>query len=171
MDPNNVKLWALNIAAAFSAVDPANAATYTANAAAYIEELDALETEIAAMIETLPHENRVLVTNHDFLAYFAAAYDFEIVGTVIPGVTTVAEVDPRTLADLIEVVRAENVNAIFGEVSAQSNLAETVAAEVDRDIQVVTLFSESLSGPDGPASTYIAYMRYNVSAIVEALRD
>jgi ABC-type Zn uptake system ZnuABC Zn-binding protein ZnuA len=169
MNPANVMIWAENIAAAFTAADPDNAEVYAANAAAYIAELEALQVELEAIVAALPHERRVLVTNHDFLAYLAAAYDFELVGTVIPGVSTLAEVDPRTLAELVEIVREEGVSAIFGEVSIATDLAETVAAEVGHEVRVVSLYSESLSPADGPASTYIDYMRYNVRTIVEAL--
>jgi zinc/manganese transport system substrate-binding protein len=169
MDPANVMIWAENIAAALTEIDPDHAEIYAANAESYIAELAALQEELEALVATLPHEDRVLVTNHDFMAYFAAAYDFEIVTTIIPGVTTVAEVDPRTLAELIDTLSHEGVTAIFAEISLPTGLAETVAAEVGHEVAVVSLFSESLSAADGPASTYIDYMRYNVTAIVEAL--
>jgi zinc/manganese transport system substrate-binding protein len=171
MDPANVMIWAENIAAALTEIDPDHAEIYAANAENYIAELAALQEELEALVAELPHERRVLVTNHDFMAYFAAAYDFEIVTTIIPGVTTVAEVDPRTLAELIDTLRHENVTAIFAEISLPTDLAETVAAEVGHEVAVISLFSESLSPAGGPASTYIDYMRYNVTAIVEALRD
>lgn len=168
-DPANVIIWANNIADAFAAADPDRAETYRANADAYIAQLEAVQDEIAEMVAAIPEANRILVTNHEFLAYFAAAYGFEIVGTVVPSASTLAEVDPRTLADLIEVIRAENVPAIFAEISANTDLAETVAAEVGHAVQIVTLYSDSLSDSEGPASTYLDYIRYNARLIVEAL--
>ena len=168
-DPANVMIWTSNIAAAFAAADPANAETYEANAQAYIAELEALIEEIAEQIASVPEANRVLVTNHDFLAYFAVPYGFDVVGTVIPAATTLAEVSPGDIIALVEVIREYDAPAIFAEYSVSTSVAETVAREVGRDVAVVRLFSESLSEADGPAATYIDYMRYNVSAIVTAL--
>lgn len=170
LDPANVIVWANNIADAFSAADPANAAAYRANADAYITQLEALQTEIAEMVATVPEEARVIVTNHEFLGYFAYTHDFEVVGTVIPGLTTDAEPNPQELAALIETIRDEGVRAIFAEVSANPQLAEVVAQEAGIAV-VTTLYSESLSAADGPAQTYLDYMRYNAETIVGALTN
>jgi zinc/manganese transport system substrate-binding protein len=75
-DPNNVKIWAANIAEAFAAADGMNAETYAANAAAYIEQLTALDTEVREILSSIPEDQRILVTNHEFLSYFAHTYDF-----------------------------------------------------------------------------------------------
>jgi len=119
-------------------------------------------------VESVPEENRVLVTNHDFLSYFAVAYDFEIVGTVIPAATTAAEVTPRSLQALIDVIEDEGVSAVFAETSDSTALAETIAEEVGGDFQVVQLYSGSLS-EDAGADTYLGYMRANIEAITNAL--
>lgn len=167
-DPTNVMIWADNIAAAFAAADPANAEVYTANAAAYKAQLAALDAEIMALVETLPEERRVLVTNHEFMGYFAAHYGFELVGVVISGGSTLSEPDPRSLAALSEVIHAEGVPAIFAEISANPQLAEVVASETGAAV-VTTIYSDSLSEADGPASTYLEYLRYNAEVIVSAL--
>jgi zinc/manganese transport system substrate-binding protein len=168
MDPHNVEQWAMNIAAAFGAADPANAAVYTANAEAYAAQLEALDEEVIGILAGIPEEGRVLVTNHEFMAYFAAHYGFEVVGTVLPSVSTDAEPDPQALADLIAEVQEEGVTAIFAEVSANPQLAEVVAQEAGITV-VTSLYSESLSGVDGPAATYIDYLRHNAQAIADAL--
>lgn len=168
MNPQNIIIWADNIAAAFAAADPANAEVYAANAQAYQEDLAALDAELLARIDTLPAERRILVTNHDFMGYFAAHYGFEIVGTVITGGSTLSEPDPQSLAALVDLVQAEGVPAIFAEISANSQLAAVIAAETGATV-VMTIYSEALSNADGPASTYLDYMRYNVETIVNAL--
>lgn len=165
----NVIMWVSNIEAAFEAVDPDHAGVYQENAYQYTMQLNALQDDILAMVETVPEENRVLVTNHEFLGYFAAEYGFEIVGTVIPSASTLADVNPQDIIALVQIIDTAGVNAIFAEVSANSDLAETVASEVGRDVAIVTLYSDALSAEDGPASTYINYMRYNVNQIVTAL--
>jgi ABC-type Zn uptake system ZnuABC Zn-binding protein ZnuA len=168
-DPANVIIWTRNIAAAFSASDPDNADTYAANAAVYIAELETLQGEIADMVETVPEADRLLVTNHAFLGYFAHAYGFEVIGTVIPSVSTLAEVTATGIIALVETIRETGVTAIFAEVSDTTGLAETVANEVGYDVAIVALYSESLSDEDGPAATYLDYMRANTTAIVDAL--
>lgn len=168
-DPMNVMVWADNIAAAFAAADPDNADTYMANAEAYKAQLMALNDEISDILSVIPEENRVLVTNHEFMAYFAAHYDFEIVGVVLPGGTTLAEPDPQALAELVETIEMEGVQAIVAETTDPSQLARTIAGELDRPIDVVTLYSGSLSGADGPAATYLDYMRFNAQTLADAL--
>ena len=167
-NPNNVKIWANNIAAAFAAADPDNADVYTTNAAAYIEQLTALDTDVRKILGSIPEDRRILVTNHEFLGYFAQAYDFEVVGVVLPGGSTLTEPDPQALAALIDVIRAENVPAIFTEASASSQLAAIVAEETG--IQVVTtLYSDSLSDENGSAPTYLDFVRFNAQTIADAL--
>jgi ABC-type Zn uptake system ZnuABC Zn-binding protein ZnuA len=169
MDVQNVIGWANTIAAAFSERDPAHAEAYRANADAYIAELEALDTEIRAAVESLPEERRVFVTNHEFLAYYAHAYGFEIAATVLPGGATGSEVAPQELAALIDLVRAEGVPAIFAETSANPRIADALANEAG--IEIATLYSESLGEAESGAATYIDMMRYNTTVIVEALSD
>lgn len=168
-DPLNVKVWAGNIAEAFAEADPANAETYRANAAAYQAQLDALNEEVAEILSVIPDERRVLVTNHEFLAYFALHYGFEIVGVVLPGGTTLAEPEPQQIAALVRSIEAEGVSAIFVEFSATQALAAAIAAEAGQPVQLVQLYSGALSEADGPAATYLDYMRFNARAIAEAL--
>ena len=168
MNPLNVQVWAQNIARAFATADPANAATYEANAAAYQEQLAVLDAELAALFEAIPPQNRVLVTSHEFLAYLAARYDFEVVGTVIPSLSTLAEPSPQEVAGLIDLIREAGVSVIFTEVSDSDTLTQVIAQEAGA-VMVAPLYSESLSAPDGPASTYLAYMRHNAGVIAGAL--
>lgn len=166
-DPANAAIWAGNIAEAFAAADPANAETYRANAAAYSAELDALDAEIESILAVIPTDERVIVTNHEFLAYFAHRYEFEVVGVVL-GNTTLAEPEPQAVAALVQTINAEGVTAIFAEVSDPGRLASVIAEEAG-DVQIVTLYSGSLSEADGPAATYLDYLRYNAQAIADAL--
>jgi ABC-type Zn uptake system ZnuABC Zn-binding protein ZnuA len=169
-NPQNVMVWAENIAEVFAAADPDNAEVYRANAAAYQVELTALDAEIESLLSAIPDDARILVTNHEFLGYFAARYDFEVVGTVIPGGSTLAEPAPQAVAALIETIKHEGVQAIFVEVSDVSALANVIAGDTG-DVAIVTLYSESLSAADGPAATYLDYMRYNAGAIADALSE
>lgn len=151
-----------------SALDPANAEIYADNAETYIAELTALDQDfIVPMVESIPEAQRVLLTNHETLGYFANAYGFEVIATVIPGAGTLAEPSAADLARLIDLIRAEGVSAVFAENTVGTRIAEQIAQE--SGAQFYTLYSDSLSDADGPAATYLDYMRYNVTTIVQAL--
>jgi zinc/manganese transport system substrate-binding protein len=167
-DPRSVAYWILYIRDILSGVDPDNAAWYVANAEAYLYAIDDLVRVVfEPMLAEIPAERRMLLTSHDTLGYFAAAYGFEIAGVVLPGGSTLAEPSARDLAALIDLVRAENVTAIFAENTVSARVAEQVAAETGA--QVYTLYSDSLSEPNGPASTYLDYLAYNFETIAAAL--
>ncbi|MCU0481929.1 MAG: zinc ABC transporter substrate-binding protein, partial [Anaerolineae bacterium] len=169
-NPLNVMVWANNIAGTFGDLDEDNRDIYLANAQAYIEQLATLSDEMRVLIDAVPEENRVIVTNHNFLGYFAAEYGFEVVGTVIPSASSMAQVAPQDIAELIEVIQDEGVKAIFAEYAVSTDIAETVASEVGYDVAVVRIYSDSLGEADGEASTYLDMIRYNVTAIVNALK-
>jgi len=168
MEPHNVMFWTMLIRDTLIEMDPANADTYTANAAAYLEAVDALAHDfVMPMVETLPEENRILITNHDAFGYFAVRYEFEVLGTIIPSFSTLAEASAGDVAEIIDQIREENVPAIFAETTVSDELAQQIADETGVTVEV--LYSGSLSEADGPASTYIDYIRYNVTTIVEGL--
>lgn len=164
----NVKLWVANIHQSLSQLDPANAEAYHAAADAYLAELDALDAEIRAKLATIPAESRKLVTDHETFGYFADEYGFAIIGALIPSLSTAAEPSAQALAALQDQLAAEGVQAIFVGTTVNPRLAEQMAQ--DLGIQVVSLYSDSLSAPDGPAASYLDFMRYNVNAIAAALQ-
>ncbi len=168
MDPNNVIVWAENIAETLSNLDPESAETYTANAKAYIQELEALDAWIQEKVESLPTENRMLVTDHDTFAYFIDWYGFDLVGTINPGYSTLAEPSAQDIAALEDQIRGLGVPVVFVGKSVNPNLAERIAE--DTGIQLVFLYTGSLSGEDGPAPTYLEMMRYDVGVLVASLR-
>ncbi|MFP3914507.1 MAG: metal ABC transporter solute-binding protein, Zn/Mn family [Actinomycetota bacterium] len=139
------------------------------NAAGTRTELEDLHEEIRDTLSSIPSDRRKLVTNHDALGYFAERYDFEVVGTVIPGGSTLAEPSAADLAELAETLRSEGVSAIFADTTGSVDLAETVAAEVGRPVEVHSLYTGSL-GPEGSgAGSYVGMMRTNASIIASGL--
>ena len=136
------------------------------SAAGYLDELRELDDEIEALLA--PVENRVLVTNHEVLGYFADRYGFEVVGTVIPSLSTRAEASAAGIEALADVLRAEGVRAVFAETTSSADLAEALADEVG-DVEVVELFAESLGEPGSGADTYVEMQRTNARRIAEAL--
>ncbi len=140
-------------------------------AATYGADITTADAAIETLLATIPPDRRILVTNHDSLAYFADRYGFEVVGTVIPGTTTRAAPNAEDLAALVAIIEARGVSAIFGETTRPSDVAEAVAAEVGRPVAVVELFTGSLGEPGTGADSYIGVIRTNAERIAEALRS
>lgn len=138
------------------------------SADAYVAELRSLDADVAGLVDTIPDERRVLVTNHDVFGYFADRYGFEVVGVVVPGGSTTESVSAGDLAELAEVVVTEAVPAIFTDNSASDELAATLADEVG-DIAVVTLYTGSLGEADSDGATYLGMVRSNAERISAAL--
>ena len=110
-----------------------------------------------------------MVTNHEAFGYFADRHEFEVVGTVIPSGSTGGAPSAGELAELVEIIEAEGVPAIFGDTSAPSDVAEALAAEVGGDVQGVELYTESLGEPGSDGETYIAMVVTNAERISGAL--
>ncbi len=169
MDPLNVVRYVENIRDGLSKADPAGAADYAANAAAYIRRLTDLDAWIKQQVAQLPADKRLLVTNHDELGYFAGAYGFKILGAVIPSVTNDAAPSAQQMAELIQTVKGSGAPAIFLDVNENQSLARQIASETGAKV-VTDLYVESLSAPGGPAPTYIDMMKYDVNTIINALK-
>ncbi len=170
-DPRNVMIWVANVAETLAALDPDGATSYRANAAAYRRELESLDAHIREQVARIPPEHRRLVTNHDALAYFARAYGFEVVDTIYIGAAEVAEPSAGQMAQLIDVLRAEGIRAIFVETTIDAELAGTIAAELGPDIRVLTLYTDSLGAPGSGAETYVDMMRANAAQLVIGLGE
>ncbi len=134
----------------------------------YQAELAALDQELEDLLEQLSPDKRKLVTNHDALGYFADRYGFEIIGTVLPSSTALAETNPAQLEELARTIEHEGVNAIFAETVHSSDDAEALASRVG-DVEVVTLYTGSLGPPGSGAEDYVGFMRTNARLIVDAL--
>jgi ABC-type Zn uptake system ZnuABC Zn-binding protein ZnuA len=154
--------------------DPANRETYEANAEAYMGELEAVDAYIREQVETIPEANRKLVTDHKLFGYFADEYGFEVVGALIPSFSTTAGASAGDVADLVELIREENVPAIFTGTTASQGLkglAEAIADEAGLEIKVLPVLTGSLAPAGEPGDTYIGYMRYNIDQIAAGLSE
>jgi ABC-type Zn uptake system ZnuABC Zn-binding protein ZnuA len=167
-DPNNVVVWVGNIEEALAVLDPSHAEAYQAQAAAYRAELAALDGWIRQQIALVPEADRRVATDHGTLGYFADRYGLETVGTIIPGYSSLSEPSARELAQIEDTIRALQVKAVLVGNTVNPALSARVAE--DTDTQLVFIYTGSLSPPGGDADSYLAYMRHNVTAIVEALR-
>ena len=169
LDPNSVLVYVDNISDALARIDPDGKDVYISNASAYKQKLIELDTWIKLEVEKIPLENRLLVTNHETLGYFASRYGFQVIGSLLASLSSEASPSPRELAQLSDSLRVLPVRVIFLDAGSNPKLAEQIAAETNAKI-VTDLYSESLSPAGGPASTYLDMMKYNVSVIVSSLQ-
>ncbi len=165
--PANVVVFVQNVEQVLSALDPANAETYQANAEAYKAELGALDEWVRAQITTIPSEKRKLITDHSMFGYYADRYGLEQIGAIIPAFSTAAQPSAQELAALEDAIREYGVEAVFVGTTINPSLAKQVVE--DTGIELVTLYTGSL-GPEGSGvETYVAYICFNTIAIVDAL--
>ncbi len=169
MDPTLVAVWAAEIAEALAEIDPEHGADYARRADTFVGELDGLDAWIRDQVATVPHDRRILVTDHEVFGYFADRYGFTVLDAIIPGFSTVSEPSARHLADLREAISEHAIPAIFVGTTVNPQVARVVAD--DLGIEVVAVYTGSLSEPDGPAASYLEFMRTNVERIVAALSE
>lgn len=167
-DPNLVMVWVDNVEYALSRLDAAHAQAYKANAAAYRAKLTELDVWIREQVALVPQANRKLVTDHELFGYFARRYGFEQVGAVISGYSTLAAPSAQELAELETRIRELGARAVLVGQTVNPELARRVAD--DTGTRLVFVYHGSLSEPGGPAGDYVSLMRYNVSAMVDALK-
>jgi zinc/manganese transport system substrate-binding protein len=167
MDPLRMAQAATIVSAELSELDPGS--DWTERGAAYTSELLELHSDIEAELSAIDHSDRLLVTNHEALGYFADRYDFEVVGTVIPGGSTLGDPSSEALASLVGTMRELGVSVVFAETTRPSALADAVARELGGEVQVVELFTGSLGEPGSGVETLIEMLRINASRIAQAL--
>jgi zinc/manganese transport system substrate-binding protein len=166
-DVKLVKTYVNNIAEALAKIDPANAAYFRARAAFYSSDLDKLDAEIKALMSAVPEARRKVVTNHDAFGYFGAAYGIKFLSPI--GVSTEAEPSAADVAALIRQIRKDKITAVFVENMDDPRLIEQIARETGAKVGP-KIYADALSGPTGPAATYLAMMRHNAKAFAAAMR-
>jgi ABC-type Zn uptake system ZnuABC Zn-binding protein ZnuA len=168
LDPTNVVVWAENISDAFAVLQPENETEFRENARDYIQQLNELDNWIFDTLDQIPLKNRVLVSDHLSMGYFADRYGFEQAATISHSASSLAEPSAHELAELIDLIIDLGLPAVFIGHDVNPELAESLTS--DLGIMLVELYIGSLSTDEGPASTYLELMRYNVEAIASALK-
>ena len=151
-----------------SEVFPDNADLYQANAQSLIDRLTQLDTWIEQQVETVPESQRVLVSTHDALGYYAEAYGIRI-EAALESFSTEARPSAADLRELIDVVEGSNIPAIFIESTSNPGLIEAVSRETDIGISEEPLYADSLGEAGTPASTYTGMLMTNTCTIVSGL--
>ncbi len=160
------------VAGELSKALPEHREEFQANAKKYLGELKALKTELTEEINTLPEEQRRLVTAHDAFNYFGRSFGFDVVG--LQGISTATEAGVQDVQKTASYIIDHKVKAIFIESSVPKRTVEALQAAVNsKNYQVAiggTLFSDALGNPGTPEGTYIGMFRYNVKTIVNSLK-
>jgi zinc/manganese transport system substrate-binding protein len=167
-DPRNAELAVAAIRDALAEADPDGRAGYERNAAAYTQKLGRLDREIAACIDQVPAAKRKLVTTHDSLGYFARRYGIDVVGSVIPSLSTQAQPSAGDIADLVDQVRDERVEAVFPEAETSERLEQALAREAGADVGD-PLWADTLGGEGSGAATYLGATAANTAALVDGM--
>jgi zinc/manganese transport system substrate-binding protein/manganese/iron transport system substrate-binding protein len=171
-NPKNAEIMSRNIATAFDAKDPADKATFDANLTSYTGKLDQLDGWIAQQIDTLPADQRKLVTNHDAFGYYIDRYHLTFVGSIIPSFDTSAELSGKQLNTLIAKIKATGVKAIFSESSLPPKTAEAIGKQASVKVEAGenSLYGDTLGPAGSVGATYIDMERHNTTTIVTALK-
>ncbi len=167
-DPRNAARAVRTIERQLEEADPEERERYRKNADRYAARLRALDAGIARCVDRVPAAKRKIVTTHDALGYFADRYGIEVVGAVIPSLSTQAQASAGDVQRLVEQIRAEGVEAIFPESAVSAKLEEAIARESGAEIGDA-LYADSL-GPEGSeAGTYLGATAANADALIEGM--
>jgi zinc/manganese transport system substrate-binding protein len=161
-DPRNAVIYAENIARALAAADPPRAANYQHRLREYRAKLDMLDRHVRAELAAIPTEKRRVITSHDAFAYYGKAYGVMFLAP--EGLSTDSEPSAKVVAELIRQIRRERIKALFVENISDPRLVEEIAREAGT-APGPPLYSDALSGPNGPAPTYIGMIEYNTATL------
>lgn len=162
----NGETYVKNITDALCQADKAGCATFTANSKTYLARLQALDKEVRAEIASIPEDKRTIITSHDAFGYFAREYGLKFLAP--EGISTEAEASAGDVAKLVDQVKEDKASAVFVENVTNPRLIEQIAKETGLKVGG-TLYSDALSGPDDPASTYIDMFHHNVKTMRAAI--
>jgi ABC-type Zn uptake system ZnuABC Zn-binding protein ZnuA len=167
-DPRNVVRAVAAIRDAFVAADAAGEQAYVDGAARYADEVRRLDAAIAQCFADLPAARRKLVTNHDSFRYFAARYDIEVLGSIVPALSSSAQASAGDVRRLVAAIRREGVRTIFPESALSQRLEEAVARDSGAQVGPA-LLADTLGEPGTAGGTYLGALRHDASAIAKGL--
>jgi ABC-type Zn uptake system ZnuABC Zn-binding protein ZnuA len=165
-DPRNAVIAVAAIDRALDRVDPARKAAYDGNAEAYQAKLRTLDGAVARCIDEVPPARRKLVTTHDALGYYARRYGIDVIGTVIPSLSTEGQPSAGDTAKLVDTIRASGVKAIFAESSVNPKVEAAIADETGAKVGKA-LWADTLGPKGSDGATYVESISSNTAAMVD----
>lgn len=167
-DVRNSLIYVRNITDGLCRADPHHCREYKGRSVQYLTQLSRLHDEIYADWATIEPSRRKVVTSHDAFAYYANAYGVQFLAP--QGISTESAASAKSVGALIQQIRRESIRALFVESISDPRLIEQIARETGLRSHGA-LYSDSLSKPDGPASSYVQMMRYNTQSLIRAIRE
>jgi ABC-type Zn uptake system ZnuABC Zn-binding protein ZnuA len=165
-DPRNAIAAVDEIRAALDRADAAHKADYDAHAKAYTARLHELDGQVAACVDKVPVAQRKLVTTHDALGYYARRYGIDVIGAVIPSLSTQGQPSAGDTAKLIKTIRETGVKAIFAESSVNPKVEAAIARETGAKVGKA-LWADTLGPKGSDGATYIDSIKSNTAALVD----
>jgi len=166
MSPQNALIYIENIRQAFIELDPDNEETYNANAAAYSEQLQAIDAELQANLAQVPEDQRYLVSCEGAFSYLASDYDLEEV--YLWPINAEQQSTPKQIQGVIDAVNANDIATVFCESTVSDEGQQQVARATGATFGG-NLYVDSLSTADGPVPTFLDLLDYDVQVISEGL--
>jgi ABC-type Zn uptake system ZnuABC Zn-binding protein ZnuA len=167
-DPRDAILAVAAIRGALVRADPGGRAGYDRRAAAYTAKLRKVDASVARCVERVPAAKRKVVTTHDALGYFAERYGVEVIGAVIPSLSTQAQASARDVQKLVDQIRSEGVETIFPEAAIPEKLEQAISREAGARVGG-KLYADTLGPAGSGAATYLEAMRHNAAALVDGM--
>jgi zinc/manganese transport system substrate-binding protein len=144
--------------------DSANENSYKSAATNFVTELQLLDENISAMFNTIPAENRKIITTHEALGYLEAKYEIEVLTTIIPSLNSEDSITPKSLKRAIDIIEEHNIKVMFLEAESSSQYSEVI--EQETGIKLISgLWVETLQ----ENQSYLNWLENNVAIIVDNL--
>jgi ABC-type Zn uptake system ZnuABC Zn-binding protein ZnuA len=169
-DPANALAAVRAIRDALTKADPGGREDYARNAAAYEKELRSLDADIRKCMDDIPAAQRKLVTTHDALGYFAKRYGVEVIGTVIPSLSTEGQPSAGDTAKLIDQIKEEDVKVVFAESSVNSKVEDAIARDAGARVGG-KLWADTLGPPGSSGETYLMALAANADELARGFTD
>ncbi len=168
MSPQNALIYVENIRKAFGKLDPQNAAVYDSNAKAYSEQIRSIDLKLKTAIAAVPPDKRYIVSCEGAFSYIARDYGLKEV--YLWAVNAEQQATPKQVEKVINIVKTNKIPAVFCE-STVSNKAQLQVAKESGSKFAGVFYVDSLSPADGPASTYLKLLEYNVNTLIKGLQN
>jgi manganese transport system substrate-binding protein len=168
MSPRNALVYVEGIRKALTNLDPTHAAVYAANAATYSQKIRALDAKLQREIATIPPAKRYLVSCEGAFSYIARDYGLQEV--YLWPVNAEQQATPKRVERVINAVKVNQIPAVFCESTVSSEAQLQVAKETGARFAGV-FYVDSLSPLDGPASTYLSLLEYNINTLIQGLQE
>ena len=166
-DPVLMQTYAQNVAEALSKADPAGKEYYAQRLKNYSGCLKALHDYAQQQFSAIPEKRRKVLTSNEAFSYLGERYDIDFIAP--QGVSEESEPSAKDVAKIIREVKEENIRAIFMENISNPKLVEQITRETGVKLSG-KLYSDALSSADGEAPTYLKMMRYNIDALIKAMK-